>query len=134
MKKAERKPKRRILGDIGEHIVAYELQKRGWDVMMNLGVGFDIYAKKGDVARRIEVKAIDPYERVGKYKRHLRQKVTDAERASCNFVILYVHGDNKFFIIPIKEIPDHNIIVMYRGKDKSIRQYAEFENRWELLE
>lgn len=80
------------------------------------------------------MKTIDPYERVGKYTRHLRQKVTEVERASCNFVILYVHGDNKFFIIPIKEISDHNIIIMYRGKDKGIRQFAEFEDKWELLE
>lgn len=124
----------KILTEIGEHIVAYELQKRGWQVMLNLGgKGFDIYAKKGDIDQKIEVKAIDPYQKVGKYRQHLRQRVTDAERHECDFVVIYVHGDNKFFVIPIKEIKEKNTIVMYKGKDGSIRQYAEYENAWEKL-
>jgi predicted RNA-binding protein with PUA domain len=135
MKVKEPKPMHRILTEIGEHIVAYELQKRGWQVMLNLGgIGFDIFAKKGDVSRKIEVKTTDPGQKVGRYRQHLRQRITDAERNICDFVVVYVHGYNKFLVIPIREIPEHNSIVMYIGKNGNIKQYAEFENAWERLE
>jgi len=132
----EQKSLNRILADIGESIVAYELQKQGWQAMLNLGgIGFDIFAKKRDVIRRIEIKSIDPEQKAGKYRKHLRQSISPAERRDCDFVVVYVHGDSKFFVIPIEKIPTNNIIAMYKRRDGSISsQYAEFESAWLLLE
>lgn len=132
----EQKSLNRILADIGEGIVAYELQKRSWQALLNLGgIGYDIFAKKGDVSRRIEVKSIDPNQKAGKYYRYLAQAISDAERRECDFVVVYIHGDSKFFIIPKDRIPSSNYIKMYKRRDGSISsQYAEFENAWKLLE
>jgi hypothetical protein len=132
----EKKSLSQILTDIGESIVAYELQKKGWQAMRNIGgIGFDIFAKKGDIAKKIEVKSIDPGQKSGRYYRYLTQTVSDAERHECDFVVIYIHGDNKFFIIPKDRIPSSNYIRMYKRRDGSISsQYAKFENAWDLLE
>jgi len=50
-------------GEIGESIVAYELMKRGWNVMRNVGgQGYDLLAVRDShrVQRRVEVKTTDP--------------------------------------------------------------------------
>ncbi len=70
MEDESRKSFSSILGDIGEKIVGYELLKRGWDVNLNLSVGYDLYIRKGDVGKRIEVKTSDPYKRSGKYEKY----------------------------------------------------------------
>jgi len=56
-------------GELGESIVAYELMKRKWTVMENLGgQGYDLLAVCDRVQRRIEVKTTDPELKTGKAK------------------------------------------------------------------
>ncbi|KKM15922.1 hypothetical protein LCGC14_1691130 [marine sediment metagenome] len=46
----------RLLGDIGESIVAYELFKRGFSVAINKLSGYDILCEKNGIFLKIEVK------------------------------------------------------------------------------
>lgn len=135
MSSEERKSISGIIGEIGERIVAYELLKRGWEVNLNMTAGFDLYIRKEDVGRRIEVKTTDPSERTGKHKKQFRFTPTNKEMEECNFVIVYYHGDSKFFIIPKDDIPDHGTIAMYRSEEGNIGGiYEQYENKWEILE
>lgn len=137
MEDESRKSLSSILGDIGEKTVGYELLKRNWDVNLNLSAGYDLYIRRGDVGRRIEVKTTDPFEKSGKYEKHFRFAVTDKEMADCDFVIIYFHGESKYFIIPKKNIPKNGIVAFYRRDDGSIGEdtkYKKYENNWQILE
>jgi predicted AAA+ superfamily ATPase len=59
----------RFRGELGETIVAYELMKRDWEVLKNLGgQGYDLRATRPNISRRIEVKATDPEQKTAKRK------------------------------------------------------------------
>jgi len=81
-----RKDLDRFRGDIGETLVAYELMKRGWDVMKHLGgLGYDLLATKRLVTRRIEVKATDPALKTGKTRGQLTQILSETELRTADF-------------------------------------------------
>ena len=105
-----------LLKEIGEKIVAYELRKRGWEIFLNTGIGYDLLAIKGRRKARIEVKTTDPAEKVGKYKQHMRGGITNRELITCDAVVWYFHGLNKFLVIPIRKLKTY-------GKKHNIAQY-----------
>lgn len=129
----------RFRGEIGESIVAYELMKRGWDVMKHLGgQGYDLVATKGTVTRRIEVKTTDPKLKTGTAKRQLTVILSESERVSAGFLIYYLHGYSTFFVIPQKSFPSSGSVTVFLSKDeKSITAgdtYEPFRDKWDLLD
>ncbi len=55
----------------------------------------------------------------------------------CDFIIVYFHGNNNYFIIPKISVTDNGIIAIYRREDGSVGEdtkYKEYENNWQILE
>ena len=59
-----------LKGDLGVNMVAYQLMRYGWEVSINYGKfsaglhemqGYDIFARKGRVERKVEVKLRDGF-------------------------------------------------------------------------
>ncbi len=129
----------RLRGDLGETIVAYELMKRDWAVLKNLGGhGYDLLATKPRVSRRVEVKTTDPDLRTGKTKRQLTVVLTESEKDNADFLIFYIHRKEAvFFVIPQKDFPSSGSVTVSIGKDGEISSgsaYEPFRNRWDLLD
>ncbi|GAG70923.1 unnamed protein product, partial [marine sediment metagenome] len=61
-KKLKKENRKRLLGDIGEKIVALELMKWGYTVHKNLSDGYDILALRNGKILKIEVKMRYPWE------------------------------------------------------------------------
>ena len=126
-----------FLGEFGEITVAYELMRRGWDVMRHLGgQGFDILATKGTVDRLIEVKTVDLWSRTGKSKRQLTASLSPSEIEKAGFLIFYIHRFDTYYIIPSSAFPSSRSITVFIGKDGKIgtrTKYEPYRNNWELL-
>lgn len=129
----------RFRGDIGENIVAYELMKRGWNVMRNVGgQGYDLLAIRDNhrVQRRVEVKTTDPKLKTGKHSKQLTVLLTESESEATDFLIFYIHGYDTFFIIPQNAFPSSRSVTVSIGKDGKISSGSQFEpyrDKWELL-
>lgn len=130
----------RFRGEMGENIVSYELLRRGWNVMKNLGGhGFDLLAKTPNnlVQRQIEVKTTDPGLKTGTAKNQLTVVLSDSEMSAADFCIYYIHGYNTFFIIPRAAFPSGgSITVTVSKKDGLISAGSQFEpyrNQWDSL-
>jgi hypothetical protein len=129
----------RFMGEMGEAIVAYELMKRGWDVMKHLGgQGYDLWATKGSVARAVEVKTTDPHLKTGTAKTQLTVVLSEAERDTAHFLVYYIHGFDTYFVIPKRGFPtsrSRSVTVFARGgKIASGPTYEPYRNRWEGLD
>jgi len=126
-----------FLGEFGEITVAYELMKRGWDVMRHLGgQGFDLHATKGTVIRYIEVKTVDPWSKIGASKRQLTATYSPSEIEKAGFLIFYIHSIDIYYIIPSSAFPSSRSITVFIGKDGKIgtrTKYEPYRNNWELL-
>ena len=77
--------------------------RRGWQVHKNLTGGYDLYAAKERVHRNIEVKTRDPYKADGTYAK-MTVFISSFEMEICDFIIIYLHKLNKFFILNKSEI------------------------------
>jgi predicted AAA+ superfamily ATPase len=125
-------------GELGESIVAYELMKRKWTVMENLGgQGYDLLAVRDRVQRRIEVKTTDPELKTGRSKNQLTVLLTDKESQEADFLIFYVHGHETYFIIPREAFPSSRSVTVIVGKNGQIGHgsaYEPYRNKWKLLD
>ena len=106
--KLKKENRKRLLGDIGEKIVALELMKWGFTVHKNLSDGYDILALRNGNILKIEVKMRYPWEyknNVLVAKRRCNFKLTKNEMERCDFVIGLVYGNmNEFLIVNVKDI------------------------------
>jgi len=125
-------------GEVGEAIVAYELMKRGWDVMKHLGgQGFDLWATRGLVSRRVEVKTTDPALKTGTARNQLTAILSRAEQDNADFLVYYIHGFDTYFVIPKRAFPASGSATVNVGKDGRIASgtaYESYRNRWEGLD
>ena len=125
-------------GEIGEALVAYELMKRGWDVMKHLGgEGYDLWATKGRVSRAVEVKTTDPALRTGITKHQLIVILSRAEQDSADFLIYYIHGFDTYFVIPQRSFPTSGSVTVNIGRDGNIASgtaYEPYRNKWDGLD
>ena len=130
----------RYRGEIGEAMVAYELLKRGWNVMKNLGGhGYDLFVvhAKQRVERRIEVKTTDPALKTGAARRQLTVVLSQSEKEAADFLIYYIHGYETYFVIPQAAFPSGGSVTVNIGIDGQIASGSQFEpyrNKWELLQ
>jgi len=130
----------RFRGEIGESIVAYELLKRGWNVMKNVGgQGYDLLAIRDHhrVERRVEVKTTDPSLKTGANRNQLTVLLSESEGEAADFLIFYVHGYETFFVIPRSAFPSSRSITVNIGKDGKIASgsaYEKYRNKWEALD
>jgi hypothetical protein len=125
-------------GEMGEAIVAYELMKRGWDVMRHLGgQGYDLWATKGSVARAVEVKTTDPRLKTGTARKQLAVVLSKAEQDLAHFLVYYIHGFDTYFVIPKSVFQLKPFIAVFIGKDGKIGsrgKYEQYRNKWEALD
>ncbi len=133
----------KILGDLGEISVSYELKKRGWKVLKNIGGdGFDLLISKGHKTRRLEIKSTDPECQSGKNAKYLSFGASDKQGVEADFLIFYVHGYNTYFLIPLNEklLPlnkSRNGNTVGSIEDCCVKANSKFENFkdcWEILE
>lgn len=130
----------RYRGEIEESIVAYELLKRNWNVMKNLGGhGYDLLAISNDarITRRIEVKTTDPELKTGAFKGQLTVLLTESEFAAADFLVFYIHGHETFFVIPKSAFPASRSVTVNVGTDGKIAAgtaYQPYRNKWDELD
>jgi hypothetical protein len=95
-----------VRGELGIGIVSYELAKRGWSVLRNVGEkGFNLLVAFGKTQRTIEVQTTDPHFKIGKNLRYLTISFSEAQRRGSDFVILCVYGYPDTFVIPRSAFP-----------------------------
>jgi hypothetical protein len=126
----------KLVGDIGEAIVSYELFKRGWEPTKNLLDGYDILIVKGHKVKKIEVKTRS-------FKRGERRPitVTKNEMITSDFIICHLYPSDWFLIVNVKDIPKDektgrgrfSIYINQQGEINS-EKYNNGLNNWELLE
>jgi len=128
----------RFRGDVGETVVAYELLKRGWDVMRNLGGhGYDLLASRARVQRRVEVKCTDPSRKTGRARNQLTVILSKSEQEAADFLVFYVHGFDTFFVIPRSAFPTSGSVTVFVGRDGHLTTgtaYERFKNGWSALD
>jgi hypothetical protein len=127
-------------GQMGQDIVAYELMKRGWNVLVNTGTqGFDLLVVSADnrVQRRVEVKTTDPSLKTGRWQRQLTVVLTEPESKEADFLVFYVHGHDTFFVIPNSAFPpSRSVTVTISKKQGDIGErtrYEPYRNAWDQL-
>lgn len=143
--KLKKENRKRLLGDIGEKIVALELMKWGFTVHKNLSDGYDILALRNGKILKIEVKMRYPWEyknNVLVAKRRCNFKLTKNEMERCDFVIGLVYGNlNEFLIVNVKDINIINkkgggVIPAMLNEDMSFSKNSKWTksiNDWSIL-
>ena len=131
----------KLLGDIGEAIIAYELFKRGFSVAMNKLSGYDILAEKISIFLKIEVKTRYYRDKAGLPKKLLKFTITQNEMNICDVIICYIHGLNIFLIMPrnvvTKRTKSNKGLISITLRDKKITphsQWKQYLDNWQFLD
>lgn len=126
-------------GEMGIGIVSYELAKRGWSVLRNVGEkGFNLLAASSKTQRTIEVQTTDPSIKIGKNFRYLTIAFSEAQRRGSDFVILCIYGYPDMFVIPRSAFPKGKNSATVGSIDAGIisprSEYQAFLNAWGEME
>lgn len=134
-KKKFHNPGSKMIGDIGELTVAYELFKHGWTPNANLLDGHDILIFKNHKIRKIEVKT-----RSLELNANKLFILSKNEMDNCDFLVCLLYPVSWFLIISVKDIPRQasgkgRISINLDDKGNiSSNKYLSGLNNWELLE
>lgn len=128
-----------VLGELGIGIVSYELAKRGWSIMRNIGdKGFNLMITSGKTQQTIEVQTTDPSTKCGKNHRYLSISFSEAQRRGSNFVILCIYEYPEVFVIPRSVFPkcknSATVGSIEAGMISPRPEYQAYQNAWEGMD
>ncbi len=130
----------KLVGNIGENIVAYELYLNGWMPTKNYLGGFDLLAIKQKEIRKIEVKTRTLERKPKEVSNNLRRifKISKNEMDESDFIICILYPlIKRAFIVKSSDVPREkdgkgSISVHVSGKNDDI--FPEEQKYWSNLD